>query len=65
MEREGPGAVLRFAHAFSLGGGAGITLKGSWESDLGDFKLGGTSSFPNTSFSTDFSLSLRRETVEQ
>lgn len=58
-------SVLRLAQAFSLGGGAGTTLSGSasclgggaWL--LGD---GGSSSRPlNTSFSTERSLSLRRE----
>ena len=60
--------VLRLAQAFSLGGGAGITFRGSLE-EVEELEEGGrapgeggSSSLPlNTSFSTERSLSLRRE----
>lgn len=63
----------RLAQAFSLGGGAGITLRGSLEEDVEELAEvgrapgeGGSSSLPlNTSFSTDRSLSLRRETGQK
>lgn len=53
--------LLRFIQAFSLGGGAGITL-GFSSRDLGGGE-GGSSSFPRGSFSRDFSLSLLRVAV--
>lgn len=64
--------VLRLAQAFSLGGGAGITLRGSFE-EVEELEEGGrapgeggSSSLPlNTSFSTERSLSLRREALPE
>lgn len=60
--------ALRLAQAFSLGGGAGTTLRGSASCLGGGAWLlgeGGSSSRPlNTSLSTERSLSLRREPVE-
>lgn len=61
----------RLTQAFSLGGGAGITLRGSLEEKVEELAEegrdpgeGGSSSLPlNTSFSTERSLSLRREAV--
>lgn len=57
------GLELRFTHAFSFGGGAGITFRG-W-SGLGGLEVGEwqSSSLLRVSFSRDFSLSLLRVSV--